>query len=197
MFTSSTVPGGIPQRLSPRPGADAMAGALPYDFNGVALSNPQPVTALQVRHDGHTGGGLVVLDDDSVLVSTGDNGDAGEDGREYTQDATNHLGKILRITPLNGSAAVVAVGIRNTQRLVINPNAGDPRLEFADVRRLGRRGAQQHQSRGSAVERDARELRMGTKRRGSAGARRHLLHRPGRHRRWAMRRCPRPDSFNL
>jgi len=133
MFTSSTVPAGIPQRLSPRPGADAWQVLYRYDFNGVALSNPQPVTALQVRHDGHSGGGLVVLDDDSVLVSTGDNGDAGEDGREYTQDATNHLGKILRITPVNGSAAVVAVGIRNTQRLVINPNAGDPRLDFADI----------------------------------------------------------------
>ena len=76
---------------------------------------------------------MVVLDDGTVLFATGDNGDAGEDGRDYAQEAGNHLSKILRIDPATGTSTVLAVGVRNVQRLIINPNSGDPRLEFVDL----------------------------------------------------------------
>jgi hypothetical protein len=66
--------------------------------------------------------------------ATGDTGDAGEDGREYAQDAANHLSKILRIDPTTASMTVVGIGVRNVQRLFVNPNNGDPRLEFVDRR---------------------------------------------------------------
>ena len=100
---------------------------------GSLLSNPTPIRAFEIRSDGHTGGGLVVLNDGSVLAAFGDSGDAGEDGRSYAQDPTNHLAKIVRINPADGSATVLAMGVRNVQRLVIDPNGGDPRLNFVDL----------------------------------------------------------------
>ena len=133
MFTSSTVPGGIPQRLSPRPGADAWHVLYRFDFDGTGLANPVPITALQVRSDGHTGGGLVMANDTTLLFATGDNGDAGEDGREYAQDVSNHLGKIVRIDVVTGATAIVAVGMRNVQRLIVDPNGGVPQLMLADI----------------------------------------------------------------
>ena len=133
MFTSSSVPVGVPQHASPRAGADAWQVLYRYNFNGTALSNAQPIVALQVRSAGHTGGGMVTLDDGTVLFATGDNGDAGEDGRQYAQDATNHLSKILRIDPITASVTVAGIGVRNVQRLFVNPNNGDPRLEFVDL----------------------------------------------------------------
>ena len=133
MFTSSSAPVGVPQHASPRAGANAWQVLYRYNFNGTALSNAQPIVALQVRSAGHTGGGMVTLDDGTVLFATGDNGDACEDGREYAQDAANHLSKILRIDPTTASVTVVGIGVRNVQRLFVNPNNGDPRLEFVDL----------------------------------------------------------------
>ena len=75
----------------------------------------------------------MVLNDGSVLAAFGDSGDSGEDGRSYAQDPTNHLAKILRINPADGSTTVLAMGVRNVQRLVIDPNGGDPRLIFVDL----------------------------------------------------------------
>jgi hypothetical protein len=133
MFTSSSVPAGVPQLASPRAGADAWQVLYRYIFNGTTLSNAEPIVALQVRRDGHTGGGMVTLDDGTLLFATGDNGDAGEDGRAYAQDAANHLSKILHIDPTAGSVTVAGIGVRNVQRLFVNPNNGDPRLEFVDL----------------------------------------------------------------
>jgi hypothetical protein len=128
MFTSSTVPGGIPQRTSPRPGADAWHVLYRFDFDGTSVSNPVPITALQVRSDGHTGGGLTMVNDTTLLFATGDNGDSGEDGREYVQDASNHLGKIVRIDVLTGVTEIVTVGLRNVQRLIVDANGGVPQV---------------------------------------------------------------------
>ena len=133
MFTSTTVPDGIPQRLSPRPGADAWHVLYRFDFDGIALSSPTPISALQVRRDGHTGGGLTMIDDTTLLFTTGDHGDAGEDGREYAQDPANHLSKIIRIDVSTGTTEVVAIGMRNTQRLIVDPNDGDPFVLAADI----------------------------------------------------------------
>jgi hypothetical protein len=133
VFTSSTAPRGVPRRVSTRPGADAWQVLHRYDFNGTALSNPTAIAAWQVRTDGHTGGGLVVLNDGTVLLATGDNGDAYEDGRGYAQDGGSHLSKILRINPADGTTNVVAMGVRNVQRLAVYQHDGDPRLDFIDV----------------------------------------------------------------
>jgi hypothetical protein len=133
IFTSTTVPGGVPQRLSPRPGADAWQLLYRFDFDGAVLSNPAAITALQVRSDGHTGGGLTMTDDNTLLFATGEGGDSGEDGREYAQDPANHLGKILRIDATTGATDIVAVGLRNVQRLVIDSAGGDAHLVAADI----------------------------------------------------------------
>ena len=133
MFTSSTVPAGIPQRLSPRAGADAWQVLYRFEFDGTALANPVPITALQVRSDGHTGGGLAMVDATTLLFATGDNGDAGEDGRAYTQDGSNHLGKIVRIDVSTGATEIAAVGLRNIQRLIVDANGGVPHLIAADI----------------------------------------------------------------
>jgi hypothetical protein len=139
MFTSTAVPAGIPKRTSPRPGADAWQVLYHYDFDGARLTNPRAVAALEVRSDGHTGGGLAVLDDGTVLATTGDNGDAGEDGRSYPPDPANHLSKIVRINAASGEITIVATGVRNVQRLAVYRNgppesaAGEPRLDFIDI----------------------------------------------------------------
>jgi pimeloyl-ACP methyl ester carboxylesterase len=133
VFTSSSVPRGVPTRKSTRPGADSWQVFYRFDFDGAALSNAKPIVAIEVRSDGHTGGGLAVLADESLLFATGDNGDAGEDGRAFAQDPSSHLGKILRIQPKDGSVTVVAAGVRNTQRLTIGAREGEAWLDFVDM----------------------------------------------------------------
>ena len=133
MFTSSVVPRGVPERRSPRPGADAWQVLYEFGFDGKALGKPRPVVALQVRSDGHTGGGMAVLADGAILFATADNGDAGEDGRAYPQDPGNHLGKVLRIDPSNGTTRVVALGVRNPQRLDLGIREGEMYLDFVDM----------------------------------------------------------------
>ena len=51
----------------------------------------------------------------------------------YAQDATNHLSKILRIDPADGSAAVVGMGVRNPQRLAVYGEGAAARLDFIDL----------------------------------------------------------------
>jgi hypothetical protein len=132
MFISSTVPKGVPRRMSPRPQSDAWYVLYAFDFDGTALSQPRPIVALQARDDGHTGGGLLVLDDGSVLFAAGDNGDSYEDGGTDSQNPANHLAKIVRIDPATGSTTVVAVGVRNCQRLTLDTFDDGPRVSFVD-----------------------------------------------------------------
>jgi hypothetical protein len=133
MFTSSTVPDGIPQRPSPRAGANAWHVLYGFDFDGTELSNARAITALQVRSDGHTGGGLTMAGGSTLIFATGDNGDAGEDGRAFAQDPANHLGKLVRIDVLTGATEIAAIGMRNVQRLIIDANSGDPHLIAVDI----------------------------------------------------------------
>ena len=133
MFTSSTVPDGIPQRLSPRVGADAWHVLYGFDFDGTALSNPRAIAALQYRSGGHSGGGLAMAGDNTLIFATGDNGDSGEDGLTFTQDVTNHLGKLVRINVSTGATEIVAIGMRNVQRLIVDTNGGDPHLIAVDI----------------------------------------------------------------
>ena len=98
MFISSTAPRTVPRRMSPRD-PDGWCLLFEYQFDGTALSAPRPVTALQVRSEGHTGGGLAVLDDGSVLFASGDNGDSYEDGRENGRKSAVHLANSLQSIP--------------------------------------------------------------------------------------------------
>jgi hypothetical protein len=133
MFTSSTVPSGIPQRLSPRPDANAWHVLYGFDFDGTALSNARAITALQVRYDGHTGGGLAMIDDSTLFFATGDSGDAGEDGRGFAQDPANHHSKIVGIDVATGATEIAAIGVRNVQHLIVDANNGDPHLVAGDI----------------------------------------------------------------
>jgi hypothetical protein len=103
-----------------------------YAFDGSKLSSPRAIAALQVRTDGHTGGGLAVLPDGSVIFAPGDNGDSYEDGGAYSQDPSVHLSKILRIDPASGSMAVAAVGVRAAQRLLVHSEGDEARVSFVD-----------------------------------------------------------------
>jgi hypothetical protein len=132
MFISTTVPGGIPKRTSPRDGTDAWYVLVEYDFRAGQLSAPRPITAMQVRTEGHVGGGMTVVDDGAVLFSPGDNGDSYEDGRDYSQDPAHHLAKILRINPADGATRIVAVGVRCSQRLAAYRIGGESWLTFVD-----------------------------------------------------------------
>jgi hypothetical protein len=131
MFISSSVPASVPRRQSPRD-PDAWSVLYEFAFDGQRLTSPRPITALQVRTDGHTAGGLAILPDGSVVFAPGDNGDSYEDGREYSQDPGVHLSKLLRIDPRNGEVSVMALGVRAAQRLVVTGAGADARVSFVD-----------------------------------------------------------------
>ena len=105
-----------------------------YEFTLAAgtLKEERPIVAMAVRTEGHTGGGLVMLDDRTLLFTPGDNGDSYEDGRTEAQSPSNHLSKILRIDVATADVAPVAVGVRNCQRLVIYGTGAEARLVFVD-----------------------------------------------------------------
>jgi hypothetical protein len=132
MFLSSTAPKDVPRRPSPRLFSEAWYVLVKFDFDGSALTNPRPIVALQARDDGHLGGGLIVLDDESVLFTAGDNGDSYEDGLTNGQDPAHHLAKITRIDPATGATSVLAVGVRNVQRLSLDTFDDGLRLSFVD-----------------------------------------------------------------
>ena len=131
MFISTTAPRNVPRRMSPRE-PDGWYLLYEYQFDGTTLSAPRPITAMQVRSDGHTGGGLAVLDDGSVLFAPGDNGDSYEDGRDNGQNPAVHLGKIVRINPVDGSTSIAAVGVRAPQRLALFTFADERWITFVD-----------------------------------------------------------------
>jgi len=137
VFTSFTVPAGVPVTSSPRPpgqpGWQAWQVLYRYDFDGTALTNPRAVRAFEVDYIGHTGGGLVVLGDGSLLYGIGDTGYASQYGGVYPQDGTNHLGKILHVNPADGTWSVAAKGVRNPQRFAVYQAGGEAYLTFVDI----------------------------------------------------------------
>ena len=130
-FIVANPPKDIPRRPSPRD-PDAWFVLYSFAFDGSRLSSPKAITALQARTDGHIGGGLVVLPDGAVLMAIGDNGDSYEDGRSFSQDPSLHLAKLVRIDPSNGATAIVGLGVRCVQRLVVSGSGADARLSFTD-----------------------------------------------------------------
>ena len=132
VFVSSTAPAGVPRRISPRAQSDDWYVPVEFAFDGERFSSPRPLAALAMRVDGHTGGGLAVLPDGSLIFAAGDNGDSYEDGRDYSQDPTTHLAKIVRITPTTGAITIVALGIRIAQRLTVSGQGDDARVHFVD-----------------------------------------------------------------
>jgi hypothetical protein len=132
MFISTSVPKDVPKRPSPRDQSEAWYLLYAFDFDGTSLTRPRPIVALQERWDGHSGGGMTVLPDDSVLFAAGDNGDSYEDGLLNAQNPANHLAKIVQIDPATGAVKVVAIGVRACQRLTIDVFDGEARLSFVD-----------------------------------------------------------------
>jgi hypothetical protein len=131
LFASATVPRDVPRQLSPRE-PDGWYVLFEYQFDGTTVSAPRPLTAWQMRSEGHLGGGLVVLNDGSVLVAIGDNGDSYEDGRGHGQDPKVHLAKLVRVVPATGATSIVGLGVRAPQRLVLETIRGEQWLTFVD-----------------------------------------------------------------
>ena len=76
----------------------------------------------------HNGGDVVVEPAGSLLVATGDGGSGGDPDRVALEDSSL-LGKVLRVDPENGSAQIIARGLRNPWRVDLY----DDRLWLADV----------------------------------------------------------------
>lgn len=72
--------------------------------------------------EGHFSGGRIVrLDADHLLFSVGDHGWDGQNGRPQTpQDLNVDLGKILKIDTRTGAAEMFAMGLRNSQGLLVD-----------------------------------------------------------------------------
>lgn len=132
MFISTSVPKDVPKHPSPRDQSDAWYLLYAFDFDGTSLTRPRPIVALQERWDGHSGGGMIVLPDESVLFAAGDNGDSYEDGGLNAQNPAHHLAKIVQIDPATRAVKVVALGVRACQRLTIDTFDGEARLTFVD-----------------------------------------------------------------
>ena len=96
-----------------------------FDWNGVGLVNEQVL--LTVDAGGiHNGSRLLMLSDNTLLMSTGDTGDGGAS----SQNSNSNNGKILRVN-LDGSipddnpdpsSHVYSLGHRNSQGLCLGPN---------------------------------------------------------------------------
>ena len=132
-FTSLTSPAGTPVSVSSRGNDNGYQVVYEYDFDGVDLSNPQAIWSFEVNRTGHTGGGMTVLDDGSILLAFGDNGDAFQDGLTFAQDDVSHLSKIVKLDPTTGDATTVAKGVRNVQRLDLASHDGFDYVDFVDV----------------------------------------------------------------
>jgi len=109
-----------------------------YDSSSQTLSNPEPFFVKENQFiPGHFGGGIVTLDDGSILYSTGDCLIFGFDGRYAPQEDTESCGKILKIDPsTSGSYDVVAKGVRNSQQMRIQRKTkgkGNDKLVFMDI----------------------------------------------------------------
>jgi len=132
VFTSDELPAGVPKYDSPRQ-TNSWQVICGFDFDGAHLSKGRPIIAFHMNAWGHTGGGFVVLPDGSLLFATGDNGDSGEDGRNFAQDPAALVGKLLRIDPATGALVIAGIGVRNPQRLVVYMHDGEARLDFVDI----------------------------------------------------------------
>ena len=96
-----------------------------FDWNGVGLVNEQVL--LTVDAGGiHNGSRLLMLPDNTMLMSTGDTGDGGAS----SQSSNSNNGKILRVN-LDGSipgdnpdpsSYVYSLGHRNSQGLCLGPD---------------------------------------------------------------------------
>ena len=135
VFTSSTTPAGLPVSVSPRTDGSAYQVIYSYGFDGTSLSDPRPIRSFEINRNGHKGGGLVALDDGSILLAVGDSGAPSEDGRTFAQDNVSHLSKIVRIDPQTGDWTILAKGIRNVQRLEISQRDENSYLDFVDIGR--------------------------------------------------------------
>ena len=135
IFTSSTTPQGMPVAVSPRGHGSSYQVVYSYDFDGMSLSDPRPIRAFELNSNGHKGGGIVVLEDGSILLAIGDTASPVEDGGEFPQDDTSHLGKIVLIDPQTGDWTIVAKGVRNAQRLEVRQLDEGAHLYFVDIGR--------------------------------------------------------------
>ena len=192
LFISATAPPGVPRQTSPR----APDGWYPPSSNFSStncLSAARPVTALQVRSEGHTGGGLTVLDDGTVLMALGDNGDSYEDGRAFAQNPANHLAKLVRVNPSTGATSIVGLGVRAAQRLAVYTFDGEPWVTFVDPG--GWVAEEVNAVRVNDLIANPSRLNFGWARHpcGRQGARRHVLRQPA----WQLGRTGRGGRTRL
>ena len=96
-----------------------------FDWNGTGLVNEQVLHTVGAASI-HNGSRLLVLPDNTLLMSTGDTGDGGAS----SMNPNNDNGKILRFnldgsTPAdnpNPNSHVYSIGHRNSQGLCLGPN---------------------------------------------------------------------------
>ena len=108
---------------------DTVIAAFDVDPSGfIARSSLRILLTIDQPYSNHNGGDLVVADDGTILVATGDGG-AGGDPDRVALDDTSLLGKVVRIDPRNGATTLMARGLRNPWRIDLH---GDD-LWLADV----------------------------------------------------------------
>jgi len=91
------------------------------------------ITTIKQPYPNHNGGDIIVDADGALYIFMGDGGFA-NDPERYALDITSPLGKIWKITPVDGrwnAGEAWAVGLRNPWRAALDPVTND--LWIADV----------------------------------------------------------------
>ena len=108
---------------------DTVIAAFDVDSSGsITRGSLRILLTIDQPYSNHNGGDLVVADDGTILVATGDGG-AGGDPDRVALDDTSLLGKVVRIDPRNGATTLVARGLRNPWRIDLHAD----NLWLADV----------------------------------------------------------------
>lgn len=108
---------------------DTVIAAFDVDPSGaITRGSLRILLTIDQPYSNHNGGDLVVADDGTILVATGDGG-AGGDPDRVALDDTSLLGKVVRIDPRNGATTLLARGLRNPWRIDLH----DDDLWLADV----------------------------------------------------------------
>lgn len=110
-------------KLALHPGALERQSAAPEDWETIYDTVPcLPLSVSPPVFEGHRSGGrVVVLGPEAVLVSVGDHGyDGWSKSRLLPQDAASDYGKILAVHPASGTGRHVSSGHRNPQGLMVS-----------------------------------------------------------------------------
>ena len=140
-FTSDTLPDDLASAAPLPTGAEYAPDDVMYQVivrydraaaGSLVANSDVTLTAFEGGHQGHSGGGMLVLPNGDVAFARGDLLLPGSDGLTAPQDGTSWSSRLVLIDPVTGATEVAAQGIRNVQRLTFT-DATQTEIAFVDI----------------------------------------------------------------